>query len=83
MGHAGFIASVAISPDNQTVLSAGSDSIIRHWSIKTGKLLKSMMGHTKPIWTVAFSPDGKTALSGGGDEVLRHWRLEDGSQITN
>ena len=38
-GSKGFIFSTAVTPDGQTILGGGQDSVLRIWSAATGKSL--------------------------------------------
>ncbi|HEY7159541.1 MAG TPA: serine/threonine-protein kinase [Gemmataceae bacterium] len=72
------VYAVAFSPDGQTVVTGGSDTVrtpqgslthgsARQWDAKTGQPLdRPPLFHAgEPPYVVAFSPDGKTLLVGG------------------
>jgi WD40 repeat protein len=80
-GHSEPIASVAISPDGQTVASASHDQTIKLWSLQTGKLARTVYGHTQPVLSVAMSPDGQQIVSGSLDETIKQWSISTGQQI--
>ena len=81
-GDSGFVLSVAISPDGETIVSGGSDGV-RLWDLETAKpktakpIGESLQGL---VWSVAISPDGKTIVSGGFDGV-RLWDLKTAKPI--
>lgn len=77
-GHTGAVHDVAISPDGQTLVSAGEDNSLRLWRLPGGESLKTLTGHTGEVWGVAVSPDGRLLVSGSDDNSLRLWRLPDG-----
>lgn len=77
-GHQGAVWAVAVSPEGQTLASAGEDQQIRVWSINTGQLLRSLSGHTDTIWSIAISPDGKLLVSGSADQTIKIWNLQTG-----
>ena len=62
IGHAGWVNSVAFSPDGNTLASGSFDNTIRLWDIATGTL-KDTLGHTTSWASVEFSPNGKTLAS--------------------
>ncbi|MFE6925910.1 toll/interleukin-1 receptor domain-containing protein, partial [Nocardia sp. NPDC057663] len=63
---------VALSPDGQRVVSAGSDDTVRLWDTATGQLVGDpITAHQNEVTSVAFSPDGRYIVSGGGDGTLR------------
>lgn len=76
-GHTGYVYSISISPDGETLASASYDKTIKLWEMATGKELATLKGHTEIIWAVAFSPDGKTVASGDGDSTKGTIKLWD------
>ena len=72
-GSAGYIQSVAISPDGRRILSAGSDNAVRLWDAGVGKEIRKLEGHRDQVWHVAFSRDGRLAISSGQDNSVRLW----------
>ena len=69
----GFVWSVAFSPDDSILASAGADGGVRLWDVTTKQLLNTLEGHTNDVWSVAFSPDGNILASAGADDVIRLW----------
>jgi WD40 repeat protein len=51
------VNSVAFSPDNSLVVTAGSDATARVWEVRTGRLLLTLPKQSKPVTYAAFSPD--------------------------
>ncbi len=95
-GHTGGVQvlSVSLSPDGNTLASAGSDAWgghnstrsdgrIRLWDVRTGDLLRTLTGHTRGVYSVAFGPDGKTLASGGyhHDSAIRLWDVRTGDLL--
>lgn len=78
----GEVTSVALSPDGQKALIAGSGACgLRLLEIETGRELLSLKGHRGSVWSAAFSPDGQSAVSGGADNTVRLWRVSDGREL--
>lgn len=77
-GHTASIYSIAISPDNQTLVSGSNDKSIKIWDLANGKLINTLNGHKNAVNSVAISPDGQTLVSGGGDKTLKVWDLKTG-----
>jgi WD40 repeat protein len=90
VGHMAWIHSLAISPDNARILSAGggtptdyqgdhsgADTAVRLWGIDNKKAIWTGTGHKARVLCVGFSPDGKYAVSGSVDRTARVWRLPD------
>ena len=67
-GHKRGTASIAFSPDNKTLTSAGYyDHTLRFWDIDTGKEKKTIPGYGRLFSDVSLSPNGKTLMSFGYD----------------
>jgi serine/threonine protein kinase len=81
VGYQDGVYSVAISPDGQTLASAGEGGFISLWQTGDGMLSNTLKGHTHYIYSVSFSPDGLTLASGSGDGTIKLWRVSDGSLI--
>ena len=73
VGHAGWVSSVAISPDGKRIVTGSDDATAKVWDAATGRELLTLKGHTQLVFSVAFSPDGKYLVSGGGDSRVRLW----------
>jgi len=85
-GHVNWVSSVALSPDNKTLLSGSHDGTLILWDLQTGRQLRSIEGHRhddRPfsVTSVAFSPDGKTLLSASEDKTLRFWDAATGAEL--
>lgn len=69
------INSIAISPDQQTIVTCSEDSLACLWNLK-GDTLHVFRGHTNRVISVAFSPDGKKIITGSWDKTARLWDLK-------
>ncbi|WP_160299515.1 WD40 domain-containing protein [Leptolyngbya iicbica] len=77
--HAAAVIAIAVSPDGQTIASAGTDGQIQLWQ-PDGTSLKVFSGHRAPIIYLAFSPDGSQFASSSFDGTVRLWQA-DGTPI--
>jgi dipeptidyl aminopeptidase/acylaminoacyl peptidase len=80
VGHAGWVTSVAFSPDGKLALSGSEDSTLKLWEVGGGRELKSFAA-AGMVTSVAFSPNGKLALSGSDDAIMRLWNVTTGREL--
>lgn len=79
------VQSVAVSPDGQTLATAGQDNTVKLWRTSDRSLIRTLISHDAAVWSVAFSPDGRFVASGGefvfGDPSgnVKLWRVGDGA----
>jgi WD40 repeat protein len=79
--HAG-LSDYVFLPDGKTVLTSGSDRVLRFWDVGTGRQVRSvkLQGTAGPGRCVTLSPDGKMlAAHHGGNIVL--WEVESGKEL--
>lgn len=81
--ESGWINSVAISPDGQTLVAGCTDSTIKVWNLKTGQFIGSFVGHLSGISSIAISPDGEILVSGSSDRTIKVWNLRTNQLIYN
>jgi WD40 repeat protein len=68
------VTTIAFSPDDKMIASAGYDSTVKVWDTITGTLVRTYAGHTGTIWAVDFSPDGKWIASASSDKTVKIWK---------
>ena len=79
--HTERVRDVAISPDEQTMISASWDHTLILWDIQTGESVRQFEAHTDDVEAVAFSPDGQTMVSGSWDTSAILWDVQTGRVI--
>ena len=77
-GHTAPVASLAVSPDGNTLASASWDSTVRLWSLRDGAV-RILEGHQQNVNGVVFAPNGQAVVSAGYDLTVRIWPLGDGA----
>jgi WD40 repeat protein len=96
-GHKEGVFSIAISPDQTMLATAGGDRVIKLWNLQDGKFIRNLVNKGLPnsdkepashpgwIYSVRFTPDGKHLLAVGGAPkgkgVLTQWQSSDGSLV--
>ncbi|MFM7098791.1 MAG: hypothetical protein ACKO16_15390 [Gemmataceae bacterium] len=94
-GHKEGVFSLAISPDQSILATAGGDRVIKLWNLQDGKFIRNLVNKGLPnsdkepsshpgwIYSLRFTPDGKHLLAVGGAPkgkgVLTQWKPSDGS----
>jgi WD40 repeat protein/serine/threonine protein kinase len=81
-GHAGWVSSVAFSPDGQRLASGSSDKTLKVWDSATGKELFALKGHGGVVTSVAFSPDGQRLASASIDQTVKIWDSATGKELS-
>jgi WD40 repeat protein len=71
----GYVRSLDISPDGQTLAVASDSSTIELWDLSRLTRKGSLVGHTDDIQTLAIAPGGAELVSSGQDGFLRVWDL--------
>ena len=77
-GHSHFISDLALTNDNNYLLSASWDKTMRLWDLRNGKTTQRFVedGHTKEVMSCAISSDGRYILSSGADKDIKLWNVK-------
>jgi WD40 repeat protein len=79
--HVHRITSLAIAPDNQTLVSGSRDTTVKVWNAFTGELLHNLSAHTQAVLSVAIDSEGRILVTGGEDRTIKVWELQSGKLI--
>jgi guanine nucleotide-binding protein subunit beta-2-like 1 protein len=76
-GHSHFISDLALTNDNNYLLSASWDREMRLWDLRNDKVTRFVKdGHDKEILSCAISTDGRYILSSGADRAIKLWNVK-------
>lgn len=73
--HHGGATSIAFSPDDSMLFSAGYDGKVRVWDLGRRALARVIPGTGITIWTLDVAPDGSRLAAGSEDGTIRIWKL--------
>ncbi|NEO54729.1 MAG: hypothetical protein F6K54_17580 [Okeania sp. SIO3B5] len=85
--HAESINSVAVSPNEELVVSGSDDKTIKIWKLPKNKnvtditLVQTLTGHDDVVDAVAIAPNGEMLVSGSWDRTIKIWNLSSGELI--
>ncbi len=78
IGHQGGITSLAVNAARGSIVSGGSDGLVRVWELETGAPTAPFMRHPEgPIFAVTMSNDGRW-IGSAAEYSARVWRTEAG-----
>ncbi len=79
--HNGEVHSLAFSPNQRFLITAGADGKVHLWDWKTGQYLRGLVSSSSEIWSVAISPDGETLATGSKDGTVQLLSLRSGRRL--
>ncbi len=72
---------IVIARDNERLITAGRDEVIRVWSIKNKAIQQRLRGHVAPVSALATDASGTRLASGATDGMVVVWDIETGRQL--
>lgn len=79
-GHEGQVLCARFDPAGRRVVTGARDRTINIWSLRGGKLERTLEGHTRSVNALAFTPN-EELLSGDGSGIVRVWSWPRGKLI--
>ena len=74
-GHTGNVNHMALTNNNNQIISASSDTTLRLWNFRENHQEALLEGHTGSILSVIVSSDSKYIISGSTDCTVRLWSI--------
>ncbi len=75
------VTALAVTPDNQQIISGSRDNMIKVWNLNTGKEVFTLTGHTKPITSLSITNDGNKLISASEDATIKIWNFTTKTKI--
>lgn len=82
-GHSSGVNSIAFSPGDVWLASAGSDNKIILWDFLTARQADVYIGHSMSVTDVEFHPTGKYLISSSLDSTIKIWDVSAGKCISS
>ena len=75
------VIGLSLSRDGKTLVTAGTDGVIRVWDVVSGQMRRTLPGHTNSIYKAVFSPNEKLIASSSRDLTARVWDFATGREL--
>jgi COMPASS component SWD3 len=79
--HSHSITSLAVTPDNQVLVSGGLDGV-KVWHINPQRPLFSLSSLGDPTYALAMNPNGYIVASGGNKGKVKFWNIRIGKLVS-
>ncbi|CAN5456772.1 hypothetical protein BH23VER1_BH23VER1_00340 [soil metagenome] len=79
--HDGWIRSIAMSPDGQTLATCGRDRQVKLFATETGRPIREFGTQDEDVFGVAFHPSGQWLVSGDLKGNVVQWECATGNKI--
>ena len=81
-GHSASIQSIAFSPGDDIIASAGDDNKIILWDFLTSKQIGVLLGHTKKITGISYHPTEPIIATSSADSTVKFWDTKTGKCVS-
>lgn len=71
--HSAAVSALAVSPDQQHIVTGDEQGSVRVWNAANGQPLYSLDGHTNKIRLLGFSSNGRRLMVAGQDGLITVW----------
>jgi WD40 repeat protein len=81
LGHCARINALALTSDQQYLVTASADCTVRLWNVSKARELRCFIGHSASVTAVATSGNDKWLATSSDDHTARIWDLLSGKQL--
>jgi serine/threonine protein kinase len=81
MPTTGDVTQMAIAPNNQILVTLGSDRHVQLWSLPQGVLMRTLNADTSPLTSLAISRDSGFLVGGGENGMVFLWEISSGKLL--
>ncbi|CAF1939066.1 BnaC05g46720D [Brassica napus] len=74
-GHKESVYALAMNDTGTTLVSGGTEKVLRVWDPRTGSKSMKLRGHTDNVRVLLLDSTGRFCLSGSSDSMIRLWDL--------
>jgi WD40 repeat protein len=78
---AGPVHTLALSPANTHVFTAGTDKTVKMWNLANGANERTFAGATAPIKAIAVAKNNLLLAAAGADQAVRVFQLADAKEL--
>ena len=80
--HGALVKSVAVTPDERTLVTAGHNHVVRVWALRAGGRPRELRGHRTDVTSLALAPGRPVLVSTGTGGSSRLWDLRTGQPLS-
>jgi hypothetical protein len=81
LGHSHWVYSVALTGDDETIISGSLDGTVQWWQLTTGTKLPQLLDHKAAVNAIALTSDGQRLVVGGNDARIEIWQPQNSLSI--
>lgn len=82
IGHEKSVLSLALSANENKLLTGGGDGVAILWNSNSGKKIKTFKGHSEPVFDVGFSNDQTKIVTASWDGYVIVWDINSGNSLS-
>lgn len=80
-GHLNTVNQITVSQSDDRIVSVSDDRTVKIWSLKTGKLLKTLVGHAITVKCATFSPCDRLLATADETGIVKVWDVRTGNEL--